>query len=134
MADNIFNAAKTITAVLAGLATFLWGAADQWLYALLAFIVLDYITGIIAAIIEKTLSSKVGFVGILKKVLFLVVVACAHIIDTSVGAGGTVRSMTIGFLVANEGISILENCGRCGLPIPTKLLELLEQLKESSQD
>ncbi len=129
MQEHILPAIKTFCGGVAALAAFLWGAADQWLYALLALIVLDYLTGVIAAVISKELSSRVGFNGILKKLLFLVVVAVAHIIDTTVGAGGTVRAMAIGFLIANEGISILENCGRCGLPIPQKLLDLLEQLK-----
>lgn len=134
MQENILGAVKSAGAGIAALATFLWGKPDYWLFALIAFMVLDYITGVVAAIIAKELSSKTGFNGLLKKLLFLVVVAVAHIIDTAVGAGGTIRSMVVGFLVANEGISILENCGRCGLPIPKKLLDVLQQLKENGQD
>lgn len=121
-------------ACAASISTFLWGGMDLWMVGLLVFVVLDYITGVIAAYISKTLSSRVGFVGILKKLLFLCVVTVAHIIDKSAGLGGVLRNAAVGFLVANEGLSILENCGRCGLPIPKKLLDALEQLKKKDED
>lgn len=76
-------------------------------------------------------NSKKGSAGILKKVLFFCVVAVAHIVDSATGAGGVLRALTIGFLLANESISILENCGRCGIPLPKRLLEILEQLKNA---
>ena len=127
--ENIENGARGIGAAIAALATFLWGHPDSWLLALIALVTLDYITGIVAAVLEKKLSSRAGFHGILKKLLLFVVVAVAHIIDTATGLGGVLRSAVIGFLAANEGISILENSARCGLPVPKKLLEILEQLR-----
>lgn len=124
-----------VTASLASIVTFLWGGADWWLLALVALLVTDYLSGIIAAFINHELSSQKGWRGILKKCLFLLVVAVGHIIDTAVGGGGSLRALVIGFLMANEGLSILENCGRCGLPIPERLLAALEQLRcDTRQD
>ncbi len=116
------NCISTIGAGIAAVFTFVFGGADWWLLALIALIVIDYISGIIAAIIEKKLSSRKGLAGILKKGMFLLVVAVGHIVDHAVGGEGALRSLVIGFLIANEGLSILENCGRCGLPIPKKLM------------
>lgn len=127
--DNVTNCIKTVGASIAAVLTFVFGGADWWLLALIALIVIDYISGIIAAIIEKKLSSRKGLTGILKKCMFLLVVAVGHIVDHAVGGDGALRSLVIGFLIANEGLSILENCGRCGLPIPKKLMDILEQLK-----
>ena len=121
-----------VTASLASIVTFLWGGADWWLLALVAMLVTDYLSGIIAAFINHELSSRKGWSGILKKCMFLLVVAVGHIIDTAVGGGGSLRALVIGFLLANEGLSILENCGRCGLPIPERLLAALEQLRGES--
>ena len=130
MPSNLSRALKWLGALLSSLAVYLFGPGNAWLIALLAMIGLDYITGVIAAILRKELSSEVGFKGILKKTLFLIVVAVAHIIDGTVGLNGTLETAVIGFLLANEGISILENCGRAGLPIPQKLIDILEQLKK----
>ena len=127
--ESIEAGARYVGAVIAALATFLWGSPDAWLKALVALVVLDYVTGVVAAVLEKKLSSKAGFHGILKKLLLFVVVAVAHIIDTATGLGGVLRSAVIGFLAANEGISILENSARCGIPVSKKLLEILEQLR-----
>lgn len=128
-----FNiASKMITGALVSLCTFLFGKADQWLIALITFIVIDYITGVAAAVITKELSSRTGIIGIVKKVLFLAVVSVAHIIDSTMSLSGVVRDIVIGFLVANEGLSILENCARCGLPIPERLIDTLKQLKNKS--
>lgn len=113
---------------------FLWGQMDGLLYALIAFMALDYITGLISAYIAKKLSSKVGFSGIAKKVFILVLVAVGHILDVHVLGGGAVcRSAVIGFYLANEGISILENSGKIGLPLPEKLLDVLEQLRKDDE-
>ena len=127
--ESIEAGARYVGAVIAALATFLWGSPDAWLKALVALVVLDYVTGVVSAVLEKKLSSKAGFHGILKKLLLFVVVAVAHIIDTATGLGGVLRSAVIGFLAANEGISILENSARCGIPVSKKLLEILEQLR-----
>lgn len=96
--------------------------------------VLDYLTGLISAWIHKELSSAVGFTGIAKKVLILILVAVGHLLDDYVLGGGSVcRSAVIGFYLANEGISILENAGNIGLPLPKKLTDVLEQLKNKEE-
>lgn len=121
---------KTISAGLASIATFLFGAPDIWLKFLLTMVIADYISGLAAAYINNDLNSKVGFMGILKKFMYFFVVAVAHCIDVVTGAGGVLQNLTIGFLMANEGISILENCAKCGIPIPQKLLKALAQMKD----
>lgn len=91
---------------------------------------LDYVTGLISAYLRKELSSAVGFRGIAKKVFIMVLVAVGHVLDTRIIDGGTVcRSAVIGFYLSNEGISILENSGKIGLPLPEKLVNVLNQLK-----
>ena len=124
------NAINTVGALAAGLTTFLFGARDGLLVALFAFVVLDYITGVIAAWMTKTLSSEVGFKGLGKMVMILAIVSVGNILDVATGAGGILRSLVIGFYWANEGLSLLENAGRCGVPLPQKLLDALAQLKE----
>ncbi len=125
---------QCITAAVCGICGFLWGQLDGLLYALIAFMVLDYLTGLISAWIQKELSSAVGFTGIAKKVLILILVAVGHLLDDYVLGGGSVcRSAVIGFYLANEGISILENAGNIGLPLPKKLTDVLEQLKNKEE-
>lgn len=122
---------QTIAAVIAAVCGFLWGQADGLLYALIAFMAIDYISGVIVAIVRHELNSEVGFKGIAKKVLILALVAVGHILDVHVLGGGAVcRSAVIGFYLANEGISILENAGELGLPLPKKLIAVLKQLKD----
>lgn len=124
---------QTITALIAGICGFLWGDLDGLLYALISFIVFDYISGVLVAIVQKKLSSEVGFKGIAKKVFILMLVAVGHILDMYIlGGGAVLRSMVIGFYIANEGISILENAAKLGLPLPKKLIAVLEQLKNKS--
>ena len=122
--------ARIIGAGVASLCTFLFGQPDIWLMTLLAFIVIDYISGVIGAYINRELNSRVGFIGILKKTMYFFVVAVAHCVDVATGAGGVLQSIAIGVLIANEGISILENCAKCGIPIPERLLRALEQIKK----
>ena len=130
--DKIIN---VISAGFFAICGFLWGQLDGLFYALIAFMVLDYITGIISAYIAKKLSSEVGFRGIAKKVFILILVAVGHIIDTYILGGGAVcRSAVIGFYLANEGLSILENTGKIGLPLPEKLLDVLEQLRKEDKN
>lgn len=128
---------KFVNSVSAGIFAvfgFLFGQVDGLLYALIAFMVLDYVTGIISAYIAKKLSSAVGYSGIAKKVFILILVAVGHILDVHVLGGGAVcRSAVIGFYLANEGISILENSGKIGLPLPKKLLDVLEQLRKDDE-
>lgn len=120
---------RIIGAGLASIGTFLFGAPDVWLMTLLAFIAIDYISGVIAAYINQKLSSRVGFIGILKKTMYFFVVAVAHCVDVATGAGGVLQGIAVGVLISNEGISILENCAKCGIPIPDRLIRALEQIK-----
>ena len=123
-----------ISAMLGGVFGFLFGRMDGMLYALIAFMALDYITGLAVAWIRREISSEVGFRGIAKKVLILALVAVGHILDSFVLGGGAVcRSAVTGFYLANEGISILENAGNAGLPLPKKLVEALHQLKSKEE-
>ena len=126
---------QTTAAVIAAVCGFLWGEADGLLYALIAFMAIDYISGVIVAVVRHELSSEVGFKGIAKKVLILALVAVGHILDVHVLGGGAVcRSAVIGFYLANEGISILENAGELGLPLPKKLIAVLKQLKDKEDN
>ncbi|GAA0493190.1 phage holin family protein [Alkalibacterium sp. m-11] len=105
------------------------GGFDGFLYALVALMVADYITGVMCAIVDKKLSSEIGFKGIFKKVLIFVMVGIGHIIDTNlIGDGSVLRTAIIFFYCSNEGVSMLENAGRLGLPIPEKLKDILAQL------
>ena len=110
------------------------GGCDGLLYALLAFVVIDYITGIMCAVVDKKLSSEVGFKGIFKKVLIFALVGIGHILDTRViGNGSVMRTAVIFFYLSNEGVSLLENAAYLGLPIPQKLKSVLEQLHDRSE-
>lgn len=122
-------------AACGGLLTFLVGPIDGFIFALLAFIILDYITGVLGALITHSLSSKVGFKGLIKKVVILIMVAIANILDEQVlHTGGTIRNTVICFFLANEGVSLLENAKRMGLPIPEKLLDVLDSLKSDDKE
>ena len=106
------------------------GSFDSLMYALMAFIVTDYITGLMCAIVERNLSSEIGFRGICHKVFILMLVGVANVIDVHVIGGGCVlRSAVIFFYISNEGISIIENAARIGLPVPEKLTSILKQLR-----
>lgn len=109
---------------------YLLGGLDIALKSLLIVIVIDYVTGILSAIYNKQINSKVGFKGILKKFSYLLIIALSVIIDNILGQSGTVRTLVIYFFVANDGISILENVAEMNIPLPPKLLETLEQLKK----
>lgn len=122
---------QLISAIGAAVCGFLFGQMDGLMYALIAFMILDYLTGVLVAVAQKELSSKVGFKGIAKKVIILALVAVGHILDTHVLGGGAVcRSAVSGFYIANEGISILENAAELGLPLPKKLVDVLKQLRD----
>ena len=111
------------------------GGLDGFLYALIAFVAIDYLTGVMCAIIDRKLSSEVGAKGIFKKGLIFMLVGVGHIIDSQVlGNGGAVRTAVIFFYLSNEGISILENAAHVGLPIPEKLKNVLEQLHDRSNE
>lgn len=121
-------------AVGAGLGYFL-GGCDGFLYALIAFVAIDYLTGVMCAIVDKTLSSSVGFKGIFRKILIFVMVGIGHTLDAQIlGGGDTLRTAVIFFYCANEGLSLIENAGHLGLPIPEKLKGILAQLHDRSTD
>lgn len=102
--------------------------------ALLAFVAIDYVTGVMCAIVDKKLSSAVGFKGIFKKILIFALVGVGHILDTMViGTGSVLRTAVIFFYLSNEGISLIENAGYLGLPIPAKLKAVLEQLHDRAE-
>lgn len=104
------------------------------MYALIAFVVIDYITGVMCAIADKSLSSAIGFKGICRKVLIFALVGVGHILDTQVvGNGSVMRTAVIFFYISNEGVSLIENAVHLGLPVPQKLKDVLEQLHERSE-
>ena len=105
------------------------GGCDGLLFALLAFVIADYVTGVMCAITDKRLSSAVGFKGVFKKVLIFVLVGIGHLLDTMViGTGSVLRTAVIFFYISNEGVSLIENATYLGLPVPTKIKAVLEQL------
>ena len=111
------------------------GGFDGLIYSLIAFVLIDYLTGVMAAIVDHQLSSEIGFKGIFKKVSIFMLVAVGHIIDSKLlGTGTALRTAIILFYSSNEGISILENATRMGLPIPKKIKSVLEQLKKDSDE
>ena len=128
---EIWTYTQMAIAGIGGWLGWLLGGYDGFLYALIAFVVLDYLLGVMCAIIEKHLSSDVGARGIFKKVVIFSLVGVAHIIDQNIiGDGGVLRTAVIFFYLSNEGISIIENATRLGLPVPEKLRDVLEQLKD----
>ncbi len=129
--DNIF---KNILAGLCTILSFLFGDMEGLMVALIALIILDYISGVIAAAVEKRLSSEVGAKGIAKKIFMLLIVALANIVDINViGDGHVLKTVTVVFYICNECISLIENAGRIGVPVPKKLLDVLEQLRDKDK-
>ena len=127
--DLIWAKLQMACAALGGWLGYFLGGIDGLLIALIVFMVLDYITGLMCAIIDKKLSSAVGFKGICKKVLIILLVGVAHIVDLHVvGTGSALRSAVVCFYLSNEGVSLLENTAHLGLPIPEKLKDILSQL------
>lgn len=121
---------KNILAAVCTLCGLLFGDRDGLMIALAALMVMDYVSGVLAAIAQKKLSSEIGAKGIAKKVFMLLIVAVANIVDINViGEGHVLKTVTVIFYIANECISLIENGGRLGVPVPNKLLEVLEQLK-----
>lgn len=128
---NFVEAAQFAFAALGGALGAVLGGWDGFLYALIVFVVVDYLTGVMVAILKKELSSSVGFHGIFKKFVIFTLVAVGHIIDAYIIQNGSViRTAVIFFYLSNEGISILENVSMIGLPVPEKLKDVLEQLKD----
>lgn len=126
---------KVLFSAIGGLIGSIFGEVDGFLFALMVFIAIDYITGLMAAAVEKRLASNIGFKGIFKKIAILFLVSVGHLIDTEIiKQGGAIRTMVIFFYLSNEGLSILENAVRIGLPIPEKLQALLKQFNEKEGD
>ena len=129
--DNVF---KSIMAGVCTVLSFLFGDMEGMMIALIALIILDYISGVIAAAVEKRLSSEVGAKGIAKKIFMLLIVALANIVDINViGDGHVLKTVTVVFYICNECISLIENAGRIGVPVPKKLLDVLEQLRDKDK-
>lgn len=130
---EIWTGIQVAFSAIGGMLGWFLGGTDGFLYALLAFVILDYITGVMVAAIQKKVSSEVGFKGICKKVLIFILVGLANVVDVQIiGNGSAIRTAVIFFYLSNEGISILENTAIIGLPVPQKLKDVLEQLKDHS--
>ena len=132
---EFWNTIQLIFSAVGGWLGYFLGGCDGLLYALIAFVVIDYITGVMCAIINRELSSAVGFKGIFRKVLIFLLVGIANIIDVQViGTGAVLRTAVIFFYISNEGVSLLENAGHLGLPIPEKIKTVLEQLHDRAEN
>ena len=128
---DFWNVIQFVFTAVGGWLGYFLGGCDGLLYALIAFVAIDYITGVMCAIADKNLSSEVGFKGICRKVLIFFLVGIANIIDVQViGQVGILRTAVIFFYLSNEGVSLLENAGHLGLPIPDQLKSVLEQLHD----
>ena len=126
---NIWNWIQVALAAVGGTLGWFLGELDGFLYALIVFVVIDYLTGMMCAVVDKKLSSAVGFKGICKKVLILMLVGVANVVDIHiVGTGSALCSAVICFYLSNEGLSLLENAAHIGLPIPDKMKDVLAQL------
>lgn len=131
---EFWNLCQFLFTAAGGWLGYFLGGCDGLLIALVIFAVADYITGVMCAVSDKKLSSEVGFKGICRKVIIFMLVGIAHIIDVNVIATGSVlRTAVIFFYLSNEGVSLLENAGHLGLPIPEKLKIVLEQLHDRSE-
>lgn len=129
------NVINTIKAILTGIITWIgWlvGGYDTMMITLLLFMVIDYISGVMCGISNKDLSSEIGFKGIFKKIMIILLVGITNLLGVAIGIDG-LRYIVISFYLANEGISIIENASMLGLPVPQKVKDVLEQLKNSSE-
>ena len=138
---TIWTGVQIVFAAVGGWLGWTFGELDGFVYMLVAFVVMDYVTGIMCAIVEKNLSSAIGFQGIFRKVMIFAMVAVGHMIDTHiigpsgvVGDYSAIRTAIIFFYLANEGLSLLENSARLGLPVPKKLKDVLGQLRKHNAE
>ena len=130
---EFWNTIQPVFTGIGGWLGYFLGGWDGLLYALIAFVAIDYVTGVMCAISNHTLSSEVGFKGICRKVLIFLLVGIGSILDAHViGSGSVLRTAVIFFYISNEGVSILENAARLGLPVPEKIKVVLEQLHDRS--
>lgn len=131
---EFWNTIQMVIAGIGGWLGYFLGGCDGLLFALMAFVVIDYITGVMCAINDRKLSSEVGFCGICRKVLIFLLVGIGHIVDAQViGTGSVLRTAVIFFYLSNEGVSLIENAAHLGLPVPDKLKAVLEQLHDRSE-
>ena len=131
---EFWNSIQFVFTAVGGWLGYFLGGCDGLFYALIVFVVIDYITGIMYAIINQSLSSEVGFKGICRKVLIFLLVGIANILDVQViGSGSVLRTAVIFFYLSNEGVSILENAAFLSLPVPEKIKIVLEQLHDRSE-
>ena len=132
---EFWNIIQIVFTGIGGWLGYFLGGCDGLLYALLAFVVIDYLTGIMCAINDHTLSSEVGFRGICRKVLIFLLVGIANILDVNIiGSGSVLRTAVIFFYISNEGVSLMENAAHLGLPVPEKIKAVLEQLHDRAED
>ncbi len=132
---EFWNTIQIVFTGIGGWLGYFLGGCDGLIIALILFVVMDYITGVMCAISDKKLSSEVGFRGICRKVIIFILVGIANILDVQViGTGSVLRTAVIFFYLSNEGISLLENAAHLGLPIPEKLKVVLEQLHDKSEE
>ena len=131
---SIWTAFQVAFSTLGGALGWFFGGVDGFFFVLLAFVVADYITGVMVAITEKKLSSSVGFKGIFRKIIIFVLVGVANLLDVHVlGAAAVLRTAVIFFYISNEGVSLLENAGRLGVKYPQKLKDVLAQLHNRAE-
>lgn len=131
---ELWNTAQVIFVAIGGWLGYFLGGCDGLLIALVVFVAVDYVTGVMCAISDKKLSSEVGFKGICRKVLIFLLVGIANILDVQViGTGSVLRTAVIFFYLSNEGVSLLENAAHLGLPVPEKMKEILEQLHDRAE-
>ena len=131
---EFWNTIQMVIAGIGGWLGYFLGGCDGLLFALMAFVVIDYITGVMCAINDRKLSSEVGFRGICRKVLIFLLVGIGHIVDAQViGTGSVLRTAVIFFYLSNEGVSLIENAAHLGLPVPDKLKAVLEHLHDRAE-
>ena len=132
---GFWNTVQMVFAVVGGWLGWFLGGCDGLLYALVAFVAVDYVTGVLCAVADRKLSSEVGFRGIAKKALIFLLVGMANVLDVQViGSGCVLRTAVIFFYISNEGVSLVENAARLGLPVPEKLKDVLAQLHGRAED
>ena len=132
---EFWNSVQLIFTAVGGWLGYFLGGSDGLLYALIVFVVIDYLTGVMCAVNDKTLSSEVGFRGICRKLLIFLMVGIANILDVHIiGTGSVLRTAAIFFYISNEGISLLENAAHLGLPVPEKIKKVLEQLHNKAEE
>lgn len=131
---EFWNTVQMVFTAIGGWLGYFLGGCDGLLYALIAFVVIDYITGVMCAVADKKLSSEVGFKGICRKMLIFLLVGIANVLDVQViGSGSVLRTAVIFFYISNEGVSLLENAAHLGLPVPDRIKTVLEQLHDRSE-